>query len=79
MSSVLSDAENVAQQRQNVRRDLKQIEEESRAVELALEVMTFVYFLSVRQNVSSTVMYIYIYIFGNIVSCCPLIVQSVDR
>ena len=33
----LSAAENVARQRQNVPRDLKKMEEESRAVELALE------------------------------------------
>ena len=38
MSSFLSAAENVARQRQNVRRDLKtKMEEESRAVKLALE------------------------------------------
>ena len=37
MSSFLSAAENVARQRQNVQYDLKKIEEESRAVELALE------------------------------------------
>ena len=37
MSSFLSAAENVAGQRQNVRRDWKKMEEESRAVELALE------------------------------------------
>ena len=34
MSSSLSAAENVAGQRQNVRRDLKKMEKESRAVEL---------------------------------------------
>ena len=38
MSTFLSAAEkNVAGQRQNVRRDLKKMEEESRAVELAFE------------------------------------------
>ena len=38
MSSFLSALENVARQRQNVRRDLqKQMEDESRVVELALE------------------------------------------
>ena len=37
MSSFLSAAENVARQRQNVRSDLKKMEEESRPVELALE------------------------------------------
>ena len=37
MSSCLSVAENVEGQRQNVRRDLKKMEEESRAVGLALE------------------------------------------
>ena len=37
MSSFLSAAENVARQRQNVRRDLKKMAEESRAVKLALE------------------------------------------
>ena len=38
MSSVLSAAENVARQRQNVPRDLKKIEtNEERAAELALE------------------------------------------
>ena len=37
MSSFLPAAETVAGQRQNVRRDLKKMEEESRAVELALE------------------------------------------
>ena len=37
MSSFLSAAENVARQRQNVRRDLKKTEEESKAIELALE------------------------------------------
>ena len=37
MSSFLSAAENVARQRQNVRHDLKKMEKESRAVELALE------------------------------------------
>ena len=37
MSSFLSAAENVARQRQNVQRDLTKMEEESRAVELALE------------------------------------------
>ena len=37
MSSFLSAAENVARQRQNVRCDLKKMEEESRAVKLALE------------------------------------------
>ena len=37
MSSFLSAAENVVGQRQNVRRDLKKMEEENRAVELALE------------------------------------------
>ena len=37
MSSFLSATENVARQRQNVRHDLKKLEEKSRAVELALE------------------------------------------
>ena len=37
MSRFLSAEENVAGQRQNVRRDLKKMKEESRAVELALE------------------------------------------
>ena len=37
MSIFLSAAENVAGQRQNVRRNLKNMEKESRAVELALE------------------------------------------
>ena len=37
VSSFLSAAENVAEQYQNVRRDLKKMEEESRAVELALK------------------------------------------
>ena len=36
MSSFLFAAENVAQQRQNMRHDLKKLEEESRTVELAL-------------------------------------------
>ena len=37
MSSFLSAAENSAEQCQNVRHDLKKMEEASRAVELALE------------------------------------------
>ena len=37
MSSFLSGADNVARQRQNIRRDLKKMEEECRAVKLALE------------------------------------------
>ena len=37
VSSFLSAAENVARQRQNVRCDLKKMEEESRTVKLALE------------------------------------------
>ena len=41
MSSVLSVAENVERQRQNVRTDLKKMEEESRTVELALEGHSF--------------------------------------
>ena len=36
-SSFLSAAENAALQRQNVRRDLKKMDEENRAVKLALE------------------------------------------
>ena len=45
MSSFLSAAENVARQRQNVRRDLKKkMEEDSRAVELALESHNLVIF-----------------------------------
>ena len=58
MSSFLSAAENVARQRQNVRRDLKKkMEEESRAVELALESHNLVYFWFVlyRKKVSVTV------------------------
>ena len=46
MSSFLSADENVARQRQNVRRDLKeQMEEESRLVELVLEKHNLFYFL----------------------------------
>ena len=37
MSSFLSVAENVARQRQNVKRYLEKMEKESRAIELALE------------------------------------------
>ena len=63
MSSFLSAAENVARQRQNVRRDLKKMEEESGAVELALERHNLVYFWFVlyRKNDSITVRYLHLY------------------
>ena len=63
MSSFLSAAENVAGQRQYVRRDLKKMEEENRAVGLALERHKLVYFWFVlyRKNVSITVRYLYLY------------------
>ena len=61
MSSFLSAAENVARQRQNVRRNLKKDGERNRAVELALERHDLVYFWFVlyRKNVSVTVRYLY--------------------
>ena len=55
MSSFLPAAENVARQRQNVRRDLKKkVEEESRAVKLALEsYIVYFWFVLYRKNVSN--------------------------
>ena len=56
MSNFLSAAENVAWQRENIRCDLKMMEEESRAAE-RLERHNLVYFLDVmyRKYVSITV------------------------
>ena len=66
MSSFLSAAKNVARQRQNVRRDLKKMEEESRAVKLALDshiLLFFFWFVLYKKNVSIAVRQLHVYLY----------------
>ena len=73
MSSFLSAAENVALQYQNVRRDLKKMEEESRAVELALEGHSlFISGLCYKGKLFLLQLDNYIYIFGIIATLLSL-------
>ena len=64
MSSFLSAAENVARQRQNVRRDLKKMEEESRAVKLALGSHIFLFLVcAVQEKCSIAVRQLHVYLY----------------